>query len=78
MPGVQGVQGEGHTFHDAIQTGIHYNQDIAILGQPPVQYNSVQQYIEVMPHPHSYASFIEISAFEIMFNKHVHILGPRR
>ncbi|CAN0410074.1 unnamed protein product, partial [Laminaria digitata] len=44
------------------------SEQIHILGLPPRYYSSLQEYVEIMSHPNSYAGYIEITAAQQIYN----------
>ncbi|CAM9869448.1 unnamed protein product, partial [Laminaria digitata] len=44
------------------------SEQIYILGLPPRCYSSLQEYLEIMSHPNSYAGYIEIAAAQQIYN----------
>ncbi|CAN0381306.1 unnamed protein product, partial [Laminaria digitata] len=44
------------------------SEQIHILGLPPRYYSSLQEYLEIMSHPNSYAGYIEIAAAQQIYN----------
>lgn len=65
-----------HTFAAAITSGINNNDEILTCGSPPVQYQSISHYLQLMSHPNAYATFIEMSAFELLHNIKIHVFFP--
>ncbi|CAN0079745.1 unnamed protein product, partial [Laminaria digitata] len=44
------------------------SEQIHILGLPPRYYSSLQEYLDIMSHPNSYAGYIEIAAAQQIYN----------
>lgn len=51
----------GNIFYQLISAGID-QELIRILGSPPTTYSSVEQYLQFMSQPHTYATHIELMA----------------
>jgi len=64
---------DGFTFHHQIQLDIQNQEHVLTMGRPPLTYNSAQEYLNLMAHPHAFATHLEIAAFQAMFNVNVHI-----
>ena len=50
------------------------NQQIHIFGHSPRFYNSLQEYVDIMSHPSSYAGYIEIAAAQQLYNITINVV----
>ncbi|CAN0455981.1 unnamed protein product, partial [Laminaria digitata] len=60
-------QNNEYFFFLRIPNGFNSEQ-IHILGLPPRYCSSLQEYLEIMSHPNSYAGYIEIAAAQQIYN----------
>ena len=55
-------------------SNVFHNQQIHFLGQPSRYYHSLQEYLDIMSHPYSYAGYIEIATAQQLYGLTINII----
>lgn len=62
----------GLTMHTAISAGIN-SEHLRTAGCPDQTYSSVQHYLQLMAHPYAYATYVESTAAEQLYNINIRV-----